>query len=490
MQRIDAIYARQSIDKPDSISIESQIEQCKYETRGTEYQVFFDQGCSGKDIDRPQFQKLLTAVKNGEISRVICYKLDRCSRSILDFTQLMALFQSCDVEFVSCTEKFDTSTPMGRAMLNICIVFAQLERETIQQRITDAYHARCKRGFFMGGRVPFGFKLRPYVLDGKKTSCYAVIDEEAEIIKRMYSVYELPDTSLSDVTKAMKDEQINNPRREDGLWIRPHIGRMLKNPIYVRADESIYRFFQARGTVLDNEKDAYIGINGCYLYQIDGTEHLVLAPHEGIVSSDSWLCCQRKNCKKGNTKKSHKGYHDWLIEKMICGKCGSSVGTRTTIGKNGKTYRYYVCSRFVGVDRQCDNSFSVRSDAADSAVTREIENRLKVLAEKTVEWPIDHSPHKVIRQTLRQLAQTLDNSPDVALIQLEKDFLALSHQAHWIRSNKAEHTDLAYKRIRNRLYDILSHWPDMNQTEKASVFNSMISSIQLDGHTLTIRWRV
>ena len=69
------------------------------------------------------------------------YKLDRISRSILDFANMMELFQEYDVEFVSSTEKFDTSTPMGRAMLNICIVFAQLERETIQKRVTDAYYS-------------------------------------------------------------------------------------------------------------------------------------------------------------------------------------------------------------------------------------------------------------------------------------------------------------------------------------------------------------
>ena len=126
---MDAIYGRQSIDKKDSISIESQIEFCKYETRGREYRVYTDKGYSGKNTDRPQFQELLQDIKNGEIHRVIVYKLDRISRSILDFASMMQMFEQYGVEFVSSTEKFDTSTPMGRAMLNICVVFAQLERE-------------------------------------------------------------------------------------------------------------------------------------------------------------------------------------------------------------------------------------------------------------------------------------------------------------------------------------------------------------------------
>ena len=120
--RIDAIYARQSVDRKDSISIESQIEFCKYELRGGNFKDYKDKGFSGKNTDRPRFQELMADIKRGLIRRVVVYKLDRISRSILDFATMMELFQQYNVEFVSSTEKFDTSTPMGRAMLNICIV--------------------------------------------------------------------------------------------------------------------------------------------------------------------------------------------------------------------------------------------------------------------------------------------------------------------------------------------------------------------------------
>ena len=166
LEKYNAIYARQSVDKADSISIESQIEYCSYETRGEPWIAFSDKGYSGKDICRPGFQDMCRAIRNGKIKRVICYKLDRCSRSILDFANLLQELGHYQVEFVSCTEKFDTSTPVGRAMLNICIVFAQLERETIQQRVCDAYHSRCRKGFYMGGRIPFGYRLSPWMLEG------------------------------------------------------------------------------------------------------------------------------------------------------------------------------------------------------------------------------------------------------------------------------------------------------------------------------------
>ena len=150
MGRVNAIYARQSVDRVDSISIESQIEFCKYELKGGEFCAYTDKGYSGKNTARPQLQRLLRDIEQGKISKVIVYKLDRISRSILDFSNMMEMFQKYNVEFVSSTEKFDTSTPMGRAMLNICIVFAQLERETIQKRVSDAYYSRSQRGFRMG----------------------------------------------------------------------------------------------------------------------------------------------------------------------------------------------------------------------------------------------------------------------------------------------------------------------------------------------------
>ena len=160
--RIDAIYGRQSIDKKDSISIESQFEFCRYELKGGEGREYKDKGYSGKNIERPDFQRLLQDIKLGLIKRVIVYKLDRISRSIVDFAKLMELFKQYNVEFVSCTEKFDTSTPMGRAMLNICIVFAQLERETIAERVQDNMLMLSYTGRWLGGKTLLDFPVNEF----------------------------------------------------------------------------------------------------------------------------------------------------------------------------------------------------------------------------------------------------------------------------------------------------------------------------------------
>ena len=204
--KIDAIYARQSVDKKDSISIESQIEFCKYELKGGSYKEYADKGYSGKNTDRPRFQELIRDIENGLVHKVIVYKLDRISRSILDFANMMELFQKYNVEFVSSTEKFDTSTPMGRAMLNICIVFAQLERETIQKRVQDAWYARCQRGFKMGGRPPYGFRTEPIIIDGIHTKKLVIEPTEAAYVRKMYEMSSSKREDMGKVGRKYYDE--------------------------------------------------------------------------------------------------------------------------------------------------------------------------------------------------------------------------------------------------------------------------------------------
>ena len=264
MKRINAIYARQSVDRADSISIESQIEFCKYELKGGAFREYKDKGYSGKNTVRPQLQQLLEDIRRGEVEKVIVYKLDRISRSILDFSNMMELFQQYQVEFVSSTEKFDTSTPMGRAMLNICIVFAQLERETIQKRVSDAYYSRSQRGFRMGGKPPYGYRLEEIIMEGIHTKKLVEEPQEAAIVREIFQMYERPDTSYGDITRYYAEKGVQFYGKE---LIRPMLAQLLRNPVYVRADMDVYRFFKSHGTNVVSSSEQFDGIHGCYLYQ-------------------------------------------------------------------------------------------------------------------------------------------------------------------------------------------------------------------------------
>ena len=332
--RIDAIYGRQSIDKKDSISIESQFEFCRYELKGGEGKEYKDKGYSGKNIERPDFQRLLQDIRLGLIKRVIVYKLDRISRSIVDFAKLMELFKQYDVEFVSCTEKFDTSTPMGRAMLNICIVFAQLERESIQMRVQDAFYSRCAKGYYMRGRTPYGFDTEPIVMDGIKTK-KLVENAEMDFAELMFQMYAEPGNSYGDITRYFVKHSI---KVYDKALQRAFISKLLRNPVYVQADMDIYEYFKAQGVKIESPPEMFTGDNSCYLYQgREGEEQiLVIAPHQGRISSQLWLTVQRKLSQNTSFQNGRKCHNTWLAGKIKCGRCGYAlVGLRA---QNGVVY--------------------------------------------------------------------------------------------------------------------------------------------------------
>ena len=187
---MNAIYARQSIDKKDSLSIAGQIALCK-KLAGEDAKVYADKGYSGKNIKRPAFTELIEAVKSGTVKKIFVYRLDRFSRSIADFSKLWEVLEEHGVEFVSATENFDTSSPIGRAMLNIVLVFAQLERETVSLRVKDNYEHRHMLGAWPGGPAPYGFRLGKITVDGK--FCSTLIENEnAETVKRIFSMYAKP----------------------------------------------------------------------------------------------------------------------------------------------------------------------------------------------------------------------------------------------------------------------------------------------------------
>ncbi|MGL4664708.1 MAG: recombinase family protein, partial [Clostridium butyricum] len=172
-----AIYSRKSVFTGKGESIENQIELCKnycntYVNSGSnlEYIIYEDEGFSGKNTNRPEFQHMIDDIKKNKIDTLICYRLDRISRNVADFSSTLELLQKYNVNFISIKERFDTSTPLGRAMIYIASVFAQLERETIAERVRDNMIQLAKSGRWLGGNIPYGFNIarKTYISDFKE----------------------------------------------------------------------------------------------------------------------------------------------------------------------------------------------------------------------------------------------------------------------------------------------------------------------------------
>lgn len=337
-----AVYARQSVDKKDSISIETQIEACKRCCDG-ELRVYSDKGWSGKNLDRPQFQQMMRDVSSGEITKIIVYKLDRISRSLNDFSNLMETFRKYGVEFASTVETFDTSTPIGRAMLGIIMVFAELERENILLRVRDNYYARGEKGLYLGGVPLYGFDKIPTRLDGIKTSVL-VPNSDMGTVEYIFSAYRESGCSLGDIVRALNEREVPSPAGT--LWDSSKLSRLLRSPVYVRADMEVYRYFKEKGARFSNPAADFTGERGCFLYgKREANERkytnvhdhvLSIGLHEGVIPAEEWLDVQRKLDGNTQVKKGRSGTYSWLTGLLKCGKCGYAM--RVMGG------RYFYCS--------------------------------------------------------------------------------------------------------------------------------------------------
>lgn len=496
---MNAIYARQSIDKADSISIESQIEFCQYELRGEAYQVYSDKGYSGRNTDRPAFAAMMQDIENGLISKVVVYKLDRISRSILDFSAMMGRFEKYKVEFVSTTEKFDTASPMGRAMLNICIVFAQLERETIQKRVADAYFSRSQKSFYMGGRVPYGFRLVPTMIDGVKTSMYEINPDEAEQIKQIYELYAEPECSYGDIIRYFGERGI---LKNGKPWGRTRLADILKNPIYVRADLAIYEFYRNQGAIIANDPGDFIGTNGCYYYKGQDAagrkqrnpegNHLVLAPHEGFIPSNLWLKCRAKCLEAQRIKPYQKAKNTWLAGKIKCGVCGYALVDKQYAATST---RYFLCSNKLN-SKACAGPGTIYSDETEQLVYREIQRKLS-------QFPLlrtckeMHPPEQTALQV--ELVQTEDQISALMSRMAGADDVLFRYIGEKVRELDGRKQDLMKcisewklqketdcTEIRNHL----TMWEELSFDDKRRIADQLIRVVYATNHSIKIEWRI
>jgi site-specific DNA recombinase len=148
---------------------------------GSLAQAYDDGGLSGATIDRPALQQLLADIQAGRVDIVVCYKVDRLTRSLADFAKIVEIFDAKGVSFVSVTQEFNTTTSMGRLTLNVLLSFAQFEREVTGERIRDKIAASKKKGMWMGGVPPLGYECRDHKL--------IVIPSEAETVQHIFRRY-------------------------------------------------------------------------------------------------------------------------------------------------------------------------------------------------------------------------------------------------------------------------------------------------------------
>ena len=320
-----AVYCRKSVEERAEEtfgSIENQHESIlsfiashKHEGWVALAERYDDNGFTGSNTNRPSLQKLINDIKEGRVNMVVVYKLDRLSRSLVDFVQILKFFEEHNVAFASITQPIDTSTSTGKLMLHILSSFAEFERELISERTRDKMAAARKRGQWMGGRPPLGYDVEK---DSKKLT---VNQEDAKLIREIFDLY-LKGNSLLKVAQIInekghksKQTTAKNGRKFGGIKFGiTHIQAMITNVLYL-------------GKV-------------CYGGQIyDGQQ-------EAIIDEETFKKAQERLKENRVERRATKNIEctGLLTHLLHCKTCGKFMFHTYTLKNQTHKYRYYVCS--------------------------------------------------------------------------------------------------------------------------------------------------
>lgn len=298
-----------------------------------------DGGISGGTMERPALQRLLQDIRDRKIDVVVVYKIDRLTRSLMDFSRIVEVFDASGVSFVSVTQQFNTTTSMGRLTLNVLLSFAQFEREVTAERIRDKIAASKKKGMWMGGVVPLGYRVENRKL---------LVDEsEAATVRWLFGRYlELRSVSaLVDEAKA-KGHTGRASRRRDGSIATTHpFGRgnlyhLLSSPIYIGK-------IRHRDDIHDGE-------------------------HEPIVASDVFERVQKMLAEQAAKRRSRTnvaGSH--LLTGMVFDETGSLLRA-VHATKQGKRYCYYVSKQLVEARRKGTDGWRLPAQELEALVERQL----------------------------------------------------------------------------------------------------------------------
>ena len=420
-----AIYSRKSKFTGKGESIENQIEICrralksKYDVVDEDIVEFEDEGFSGGNTKRPKFQEMMERCRNGEFQLVICYRLDRISRNTSDFVNTYEELKEHSVCFRSVSDNIDDTSPMGRAMMMISSVFAQLERDIIAERITDNMHELAKSGRWLGGNPPTGYRSAETVgsitVDGKihKARMLEKNPEEAELVGLVFTKF----VELRSITKVETYLLNNDLKSKKGNTLsRFAIKTILQNPVYAIADEDTWVYLNEKDMQLYGSRDDFDGIHGIMAYnktiqkkgrsmkQKTPSEWIVaVGKHEGIIEGKRWVEVQHlleKNRDKAYRKP--KNNTALLSGLLFCACCGSFMRPKLSsrVNKQGEKVYDYLCElkeRSHGL--KCDNK-RINGNELD----RQICDEIKHLGED------DSGLMKLLRNSQKSLNETFADS--------------------------------------------------------------------------------
>ena len=369
------IYARKSVYRDTSESVATQIklsrEYAEIIYRGQELRFITygkDEGFTGFDMNRPDFKKMMADVENGVLDVVIVYRLDRISRNVPEFSYIFSRLQANHVSFISVKESFDTSTPIGRTVMYILAAFAQLERDTTSERVSDSMEEMAVQGFWTGGRCPAGTTSVKRMV-GNKEHSFLVLDDNIGHVQKLFSLI-LSGYSITAAERYCRNYGIKSL---SGKFLNTsQIYFILTNPVYCQNAPEALAYFRAKGNykLPDNADALFDGKHGLIAYgrnarSSSGEERpivIAIGIHDYAVTAKDWIAVQNRLGLKKQVRTSK--YELGLLKGVLRCKCGHRMITKI-YNQKGVQYRNYLCSVRDRMGKEYCDSRHVRMDDID-----------------------------------------------------------------------------------------------------------------------------
>lgn len=383
-----AIYARKSVETDKGESIENQINRgiALCQLNGWDHVVYQDYGVSGKTLERDDFERMMKDAHAGKFQYLVCYKIDRVSRSVSDFSNLIDELNSLDIGFICIRDNFDTTTPMGRAMMMITAVFAQLERETIAERVRDNMLDRAKLGKWNGGPIPLGYDAESETIDyqgrKKKSSRLIINNDEAAVVSQIFDTY----IELESIRgTAIELNQSGIKTKSGSNWSDSQVSRILQNAVYAIADQDAYKYYKNHTQVqIANDKHEFDGSYGLMFYnrrkehknstkERDESEWiLAIGEHQGIIPGaihkKIQLLLKSNKVKAPRTGTSAKS----PLINVKCDICGQAMSIYSSRSGPDKPYvGFFRCNRKERLGLKCANK-SVKAALLEQKIVEAI----------------------------------------------------------------------------------------------------------------------
>lgn len=518
-----ADYGRKSIFSDTSDSIDNQCRMCheyadhRFPGQIDSFVHYFDEDFTGANTKRPGLQRLLADIETGLIDVLIVYQLDRLSRDVRDFANIYSLLEEHGVSFVSVKEQIDTTTPIGKAMMYVTVVFAQMERETIAARVTDNMIGLAKKGYWVGGQPPLCYDRQRIEVDGKKHVTLVQNPEGVAYVTKIFDMFLDLGLSLQGMETYFKNHNIKTVNGK--FFSTNQLHKILTMPYCVEATAEIYDFYSAKGCIMDPDspREKWDGTVGVMIYgrtteknkkhQLQPPEkwRVCLGLHKPFIPAEKWLAVQ--NQFSHNTFDKAMKYDVPLLKGVLRCKCGSlmQVARKKRINDVGSWY-YCIKRMRKGADA-CPDSHHIKTELLDDKVMEIFRNinadpsLIDSFVKKTeykkpdladIKRQILHT-NKKIETLASSLALSQDSTAAKYIIaemeKLDAELGNLHHReldAHALIRESRNREAKAQERVTD-IRNLVENFECFTAAERNEIVKAVVTECVWDGETLFLR---